>query len=278
MSTAKKSLGTIGKCIYCGDSESSLSEEHIIPLSLGGKFTLKQASCKKCQGITSGLELDVLRYTLLPVRAKMNLPTRHRNKRPKQFPLTVAKGAQKEKINVPISERPTMLVLPEFKEPAYVDKRKCEKGIDLIGTLAYEVGQPSFTQFFKEHNITSISETVTYNAKGGFTFARLLAKIAYGFAVAHFGIDILNTSYVLPCILGKSDDSGRWVGSTGRVLPTTKSLHEIGLSVKDGDIYSYIRLFANFKPVVPEYVVVIGRAPQIGTSTLNNIQLNKEVT
>lgn len=275
MSAAKKSLGTIGKCIYCGDSESSLSEEHIVPLSLGGIWTLKKASCQKCQDIISRVELDVLRYTLLPVRAKMNLPTRHKNKRPNQFPLTVVKEGQRETIDIPIVKRPTILILPEFRKPAYIDKRKYKKGIDLVGMLAYQVGQPSFTEFSTEHDITSISESVTYSAKGGFTFARLLAKIAYGFAIVRFGVGVIDDNYILPAILGKSDDTGKWVGSTGRVLPTTKSLHEIGLSVKDGDIHSYIRLFANFKPVVPEYVVVIGRAPQIETSILNDIQLNK---
>lgn len=272
MSASKRSLGTIGKCIYCGDSESSLSEEHIVPLSFGGVWTLKQASCKKCQDITSGFELDVLGYTLLPVRAKMNLPTRHKNKRPNQFPLTVAKEGQEETIDVPIAKRPTILILPEFKKPAYIDKRKYKKGIDLIGTLAYQVGQPSFIEFSAEHNITSISESVTYSAKGGFTFARLLAKIAYGFAIAHFGVDVINDNYILPAILGRSDDTGKWVGSTGRFLPATKSLHEIRLSVKDGDIHSYIRLFAKFKPVVPEYVVVVGHIPPNQTGPFTDIQ------
>jgi hypothetical protein len=40
----------------------------------------------------------------------------------------------------------------------------------------------------------------------------LVAKIAYGFSVLTLGLDHIKDHYVLPAILGKSSDIGRWVG------------------------------------------------------------------
>ena len=275
MNASKVSLGTIGKCIYCGESETNLSEEHIVPLGLGGIWTLKQASCRKCRDITSGFELDVLRQTYLPVRAKMNLPTRHKDKRPDTLPITIKKAKRKETINVPIEKHPTILLLPSFKDPAYIDKRKYEKGIDLNGLYQYQFNYPTFKDFGRDIGADSVSETVTFRGfKGGFSFARLLAKIAYGFAIAHFGIIIYSDNYLLPSILGQTDTIGKWVGSRNRQFNISDKLHEIILSVKDGDIYCYIRLYANLKGLGPEYIVVVGPAPNGDSNSTTNIKFD----
>jgi 5-methylcytosine-specific restriction endonuclease McrA len=43
-----------GRCIYCG-STGPLKDEHIIPLSLGGKAVIEAASCGDCEAIKLGL-------------------------------------------------------------------------------------------------------------------------------------------------------------------------------------------------------------------------------
>jgi hypothetical protein len=152
--------------------------------------------------------------------------------------------------------------------------RKYEKGIEITGTVAYTFSKSSLEEFMLEHNANSISETVTFKAKDGFSFARLLAKIAYGFAVAHFGINILNNNYIISSILGKLDDSGKWVGSNNLVPSSRQNLHEIELSIEKNDIYIKIRLFTNFGPSIPEYLVIVGRAPQVPSITPSQIQFH----
>jgi 5-methylcytosine-specific restriction endonuclease McrA len=44
-----------GRCIYCG-STGPLKDEHIIPLSLGGKAVIEAASCGDCEKVTSYLD------------------------------------------------------------------------------------------------------------------------------------------------------------------------------------------------------------------------------
>lgn len=90
------------------------------------------------------------------------------------------------------------------------------------------------------------------------SFARLVAKVAYGYCVAKFGLAAFNTVYVIPGILGRADDIGRWVGCTEGYIIETEALHMVGTDIHNGDIIAYVRLFARYGP--REYVVVVGQA------------------
>jgi hypothetical protein len=274
MGAKNEILGTVGRCIYCGITNKNLNDEHVLPLGLGGTWVLRKASCLECQSITSRFELDVLRHTLLPVRAKVDLPTRHKKKRPIEFPLTIERGGKELTINVPIDQYPAILALPRFKLPAYIDKRPYDKGIDLNGLYHILLGRKSLREVGKELNVDSLTYTVTYRGfKGGFSFARLLAKIAYGLAVARFGANVIDTAYVLPAILGKSDDVGKWVGTEGESSSTAGHLHDARISVENSDIYVRIRLFACLPGTCPEYLVVVGSVP----SALNSNHVGASV-
>ncbi|WP_372805616.1 HNH endonuclease [Loktanella salsilacus] len=48
------------ECIYCGSADD-LTDEHIVPFSIGGNHILSKASCKSCAKITSAFELDITR-------------------------------------------------------------------------------------------------------------------------------------------------------------------------------------------------------------------------
>jgi len=264
MGAKNEILGTVGRCIYCGTTDQNLSDEHILPLGLGGTWVLGKASCLECQNITSRFELDVLRHTLLPVRAKVDLPTRHRRKRPIEFPLTIEKNGKELTINLPIDRYPAILALPRFKLPAYIDKRPYDKGIDLNGLYHILLGHKSLREVGRELNADSLTYTVTYRGfKGGFSFARLLAKIGYGLAIARFGANVIDTAYVLPAILGKLDDVGKWVGTEGESSRTTGCLHDARISVENDDIYVRIRLFACLPGMCPVYLVVVGSVPTV---------------
>jgi len=65
----------------------------------------------------------------------------------------------------------------------------------------------------EELNADSISFSVTYT---GHDFAKLLAKIAYGFEIKEFGVSIIDDAYVLSVIRGDSKDIEKWVGCSGR--------------------------------------------------------------
>jgi len=161
-------------------------------------------------------------------------------------------------LHLPIAKRPTLLLLPVFKPPAHIDKRPYEKGIEVTGMYYAWLGRESVEEVHREFGLVNITETVTFRgSKGGFNFARLLAKIAYGFAVAQYGIENIDDAYLLPSILGTKDDIGRWVGcASDTELITEPHLHQITLWLDHDEIHASIRLFASLN--TPKYLVIVG--------------------
>lgn len=250
----------LSRCIYCGTSAGELTREHIVPRGINEQFTLQRASCKQCSNTTKEIERQILQGPVWEPRTKMRMSTRHKGQRPKTFPVLIEREGHRDEINVQIEKLPAWLWLPVFRLPAFIDKRHHDKRVEthnVSGGVWILSGQRLVKELGEELNADSIALTVTYT---GHDFGRLLAKIAYGFAIREFGVRIIDHAYVLSAIPGDSKDIGKWVGCVGRQQDETDNLHEIMLSVKNGDIYAYIRLFAKY-PVSPEYLVVVGRAP-----------------
>lgn len=94
-------------------------------------------------------------------------------------------------------------------------------------------------------------------------FARFIAKIAYGYAVEKYGLGAFQKVYVLPAILGHSNDVGNWVGCPDRrEFPVRQCYISVGYKIIPGDeLIVRIKMFPLFDGA--EYVVVIGRVRQI---------------
>ncbi len=75
MPSEKKVYSAIGRCIYCGAENVTLTDEHIIPFGLGGNWILPKSSCKACATITGQFEQFCLRSMLGNTRIRLNLPT-----------------------------------------------------------------------------------------------------------------------------------------------------------------------------------------------------------
>ena len=252
-------LGTIGKCIYCGREIEPLRTEHIVPYGLNGPWELLKATCGDCAKITSAFESSVLRDPLIVLRTALNLPTRRPKERPKTFPLTITKGEEQLTIEVPIHDHLAVMILPIFAPPAYLDGRPYEEGVTITGVVRIQVGGPPLKELTKIYGTRTFSVTARWH---GNCFERMLAKIAYGFAVAFFGINNFEEVYVIPAILGKKNDVGRWVGCADDIkLDVGKYLHHIDLSAINREVIVRVKLFAIFD--VPEYLVVVGRVSQL---------------
>lgn len=90
----------------------------------------------------------------------------------------------------------------------------------------------------------------------------MIAKIGYCTAVWKYGVQNI-VPYVVPAILGQSDDILHWVGSDGtqRIYQTSKDLdtdHVVWTSqLPDGEIHAEVKLFS--RSLVPEYLVIVGK-------------------
>jgi hypothetical protein len=95
-------------------------------------------------------------------------------------------------------------------------------------------------------------------------FARFVVKIACGYAVERYDMDAFEPVYVLPAILGESDDIGRWVGCPAhREFPVRNDCTiSVGFKIiPQDDLVVRIKLFPQFDGA--EYVVVIARVKEV---------------
>jgi hypothetical protein len=247
-------LRYVGKCIYCGSTDN-LSREHIVPRGLGGPWLLLKASCKKCAGITSDFEREVLKEFFILVRTKLGLPTYNPEKRPKSFSFKSTMDGKEEVVDFSVPDCPTLFMMPWFAKPGYIRKDKQDKGISVTGMSLHGSG---LRELKTKYNIEGLSYTASLRT----SFARVLAKIAYGMTVFQYGLDMIEEAYVLPCIQGEKDDVGQWVGcedprKSPDLFPRERFLHRIEVLAKRNEVGARIRLFAKYQ--TPEYLVIVGR-------------------
>jgi hypothetical protein len=244
----------IGKCLYCG-STANLTDEHIVPYGLGGPWKLLDASCEACNKITSAFEREVLREFFILVRTKLGLPTYHPKQRPQTFQFAVEKDEKKEVIEVPVSDCPTLFIMPLFEKPGYITGNAQRNCLLVSGTSLH--GSDLGTLKTK-YNLDALS----FSAPLHTSFAKLLVKIAYGMVVAQYGLDAIDEAYVIPSILGLKNDVGYWVGCehphrSPDFLPPERFLHRVHLLLNKNEVGARVRLFASFQ--TPEYLIIVGR-------------------
>jgi hypothetical protein len=182
---------------------------------------------------------------------------RSRANRSNAFAINIERQGQQQSVMIPVELYPAPIPLLVFATPAYIDGQPYEKGIKVIGEVRNLIGFKKFKEWCESQNIDSFSLPVVHK---GLDLARLLAKIAYTFAIARFGRSIIDDAYVRHAILGEVEDVGRWVGCIGeQPLAKTQYQHYLKPSIVNGDIHVHIRLFANLQ--TPEYLVIVGPAP-----------------
>jgi hypothetical protein len=112
-----------------------------------------------------------------------------------------------------------------------------------------------------KYNATKINIEYSINPVD---FGRLLAKIAYCMAVDSFGLEGIVDTYVLPAILGQSNDIWHFVGCDPHYpylnhVPQKRDAFIWGdLDIINGDILVRLRLLPQADS--PVYIIVVGRA------------------
>ena len=245
----------IGECIYCG-SKANLTKEHIVPYGLGcpSEWILYEGSCQACARITSACERDVLKQYLTEPRAALGLPTYRKKNKPKRLDLQLLRDGQSFTVSLPADQCPPLIIMPHFKVPAYVGDYNYQSGVMMTGSSLH--GPSDMKERLARLNANGFSVSRSLVAV---SFARMLAKIAYGMAVLQFGPRAFKEVFVLPCILEQRKDAGRWVGCSEEpaILPQVdKLLHRIEVLTNNSVVSTRIRLFANY--MTPVYLVFVG--------------------
>jgi hypothetical protein len=216
----------VGCCIYGADHEGPFTDEHIIPFGLlpkGGDWYLPEASCAGCADITKRFEDSCLRGTHGLLREQLGLKTRRKRNRGKPIELCIKKpDGTTTKITNTADALPKTCFSFKWHPPGLLrsgasrDETNFEGGIGL-GYSAEEL-EP----------LLSDGHRLVLGRFRILDYARMLAKIAHGYAYAKCGIDKFEPS-LLDIILGKDERAPYFIGGDQRGIPPAQPnvLHDI---------------------------------------------------
>lgn len=262
----KKTYAAVNCCIYCGTTEE-LSDEHIVPFGLGGRWVLPKSSCGDCAKKIGAFEGTCQRTMFGPLRMYFNLPTRRRKERPKKLPLKVklTPDAEWSFIDVDQEVYPFLVVLPLLRMPDELSgyTTSGERGAAVRNLWVREASFRDGTMLHLKALAAELK--VAAIEPGGDVrvpeFFRMLAKIAHAFAVAELGRGSFSP-FLTPMICN-ADTSNcvQYIGSLQFTEHATAGLHELSFGsytcARPDIVAVRIRLLASLE--TPTYYVAVGR-------------------
>lgn len=247
----------VGVCIYCGVDQftpqgGKLSEEHIIPFSINGRYILPEASCSQCAKATGQFEGILMRGSFRAIREYLQFQSRTRS-RPTHLPLFNINHVPGSKIMVPIDDYPVTWMIPRFHLPSILQPpTEARAGFESIWTEAINYDLEKLKALGVKH-----FESVRFDVMA---FVRMLAKIGHSLAVLRFGPNYF-VPFLRHIILHGADETVyQYVGGVPDRPHDSDELH--GLTIKQllvADrrlVAAEIRLFAHFNS--PIHMVVVG--------------------
>jgi hypothetical protein len=254
MSHGPTRIPTKGRCIYCGRADVKLTDEHFLPLSLGGQHVIEKASCHSCADITKKFEQHVARDMWGDARNSYGAPSRRKASRPTHITLTDPDQPIRT-VRVPYKEYPAPLIFYKMHRAGLLEG--LPENVDISNLWQFiAVMDDARAKAFEEKfgvKLTARFRNVPES------FGRLLAKIGYGQILCSFEPWEFRP-FCVPYILGHKRNLSFIVGGTHDIpapLPFGYNLSTIAF----GDfnrllLVAEIRLYANAH--TPLYHVVVG--------------------
>lgn len=257
-----RTYAQVGICIYCG-STAALSDEHIIPFGLGGRFVLRDSSCQTCSAKTSRLERTCLRAMYGPLRLLYGLPSRRKRGRPETLQLKTKRteASEWEYVPVPQERFPFLVTFPYFQAPGALTDAVESAAAGPVTQRLWIRGASSHHDF--DELLQSLAaelgvHTVMPESKAEVpAFCALLAKIALAYLAAETCAVIPNSRLAQIALGANMDNCLHYIGSLATDEPPSGSLHELSLSssARGNCVVVRVRLLA--KLGTPTYFVVL---------------------
>jgi hypothetical protein len=254
----KRSYPSPGACIYCGESTRRLTDEHIIPESLGGRLVFREASCDSCRHKIEAFEGRLINGLFGSARAILGITSSKKAKPRKK--LKVARRVNKttaRKVYTSRDDHPGNLIMETLKPPRFLTSVPPNPGPRSIGLIVKNLKHDPWKP---NEYIELFAPIDTY-----LDFTRLLAKIAHGYWIAENPLALLHP-VLSDLILGKSDiGHDYFIGSSESIRTTFDDLHHVQCSMMEhqGFTYGYvdISLFSCYPPFngYRVYVGSVGR-------------------
>jgi hypothetical protein len=260
-----KTYEAMNCCVYCRATHG-LSDEHIIPLGLGGRWLLPRSSCANCSAKSAAFERTCQRTMWGPLRMYFDLPSRRPGERPKTLPLKVkiTPDADWTFIDVDQEVYPFLVLFPVLPLPSEVSGKVIEgergavvKTLWIRGASFRDGIMPHLNALAAELKVAEIEPRGRFIAP---EFFRLMAKIAHAFAMAELGKSAFSP-FLRPMICeADTSNSRQYIGGFEHTEPATGELHELSIwSHRRGEadiVVVRIRLLASLE--TPTYHVAVG--------------------
>lgn len=256
-----------GKCLYCRDDLANfpadqVTDEHIIPRALNGSLIIRNGACAPCAKISNkNYENIALNNDLFVPRRLLELRSRNRGrnqKPPEPLPLVAlgdhVMGGGVFNIQLSDAEYPNKFSLVLFRPAGRLAGQ--DRGTDL-NELRLQI-------FNLGGNKGRRMDVTTREPFVNGPFAKLLAKIAYCYAVAERGFDAFDSSDIRDLLMGRRDDVYNFVGNPAEPeVLGNRHLHALYFRERDDWLTVYVHLFASCNgdpemPTIP-YEVVVGK-------------------
>jgi hypothetical protein len=181
----RKIYPSVGSCIYCSATDN-LSDEHIVPYGLGGRYVLPKASCPRCAKVTSRIERDCLRTMFGDLRASLNIKGRKRRPKDKYKPRPMyahLDGRLRAYESPDSDKRLSLAAMPAFYAPTIISgvcrirhPIPAVWGGGHVGKNAADVVRRTV-----RHDVSRIASWVSFHPT---VLAKMIAKIGFAFAMA----------------------------------------------------------------------------------------------
>ena len=182
--TTQHTYAAANICIYCNSisENKKLTDEHIVPIGLGGKLILPKASCEDCSKITCAFEGHCLGKKFGDVRFYLNIKSRKRGI-PNSFETEIIDNNGNKIIKKTLrQDLPGILLMFRFN---WIPKilQGLSPAEEFEGQLCIKSLRPDFDKY-----INKLGGTLNLTKGfGAIPFARMLAKIAHSYAIAELG-------------------------------------------------------------------------------------------
>jgi HNH endonuclease len=264
--TRRERYGSFGRCIYCAAENVPLTDEHIIPESIGGDLIIEKASCNECQGQMHAFEGHACN-TYRAIRRQLNFPSKTKGKkaalryRSERFILDV----DGRRVKVSADEFPALLISLAFPMPTALFDLPPDD-LPLSGGIHSVEVMPQFGERLNEikrkyrANSVSIVGVDNQHRKDAGDFGRMLAKIGHSYAVAELGPHGFKP--VLTNIIRGQRPFflTHYIGSQVTTTEQGTDLHEVSFDKMglDGGLFVIVRvrLFATYN--TPAHLIVVG--------------------
>jgi hypothetical protein len=256
-------LPPLRRCAFCGvrstaEAPVEFPDEHIVPEFLGAGLELREATCPKCQKVTSTFEGSIARQMFDPIRKAMDLRGKRGRMLKSKFPVDVGREVSDPR-TLPIADHPTILTFPNlFPASSFSCRPPGTDGVYNVLMLNLNVDEAALAK----HGIGMFSTQIIDTVR----FCQVLAKIAHVYAVHVHGFDgfeHLVADFVRTDFPRGAEFASRFdhVGGMLRPEPASDNLHEIepGHIEWGGEalLAVRVRLFACLD--FPSYYVTVGR-------------------